>query len=98
MKVVDENESIKDIEEIIQYGIIEELIRKAQSELKLMIIMREWAPWDYISNPDHKLRLKKNAIALRQGNLFGKEEEPVEDTRETQKLAEEYLEELKKKK
>ena len=46
MKVVDENECIRTIEEKIGYGIVEELIQQAHNELKLMRIMQKWRPWE----------------------------------------------------
>ena len=98
MKVVDENENIKDIETIIRTGIIEELIEQAHAEFKLLTIMKEWQPWEYFTNPDYQLEMEKNYISLRRTNLHGREEEPVEDTREVQKLFDEYMDELKTRK
>ena len=46
MKVVDENESIRAIEEKIAGGIVEELIMAAHNELKLLRIMAKWRPWE----------------------------------------------------
>ena len=46
MKVVDENESIRDIEEKIAHGMIEELILQAHNEIKLLRIMSTWRPWE----------------------------------------------------
>ena len=46
MKVVDENESIRDIEAKIAHGMIEELIMQAHNEIKLLRIMATWKPWE----------------------------------------------------
>jgi NADH dehydrogenase (ubiquinone) 1 alpha subcomplex subunit 5 len=46
MKVVDENESIRDIEAKIAFGMIEELIMQAHNEIKLLRIMAAWRPWE----------------------------------------------------
>ena len=46
MKVVDENESIRDIEAKIAHGMIEELIMQAHNEIKLLRIMGAWRPWE----------------------------------------------------
>ena len=48
MKVVDENESIRAIEEQIGYGMIEELIMAAHNEVKLLRLMKNWQPWDFL--------------------------------------------------
>lgn len=46
MKIVDENRSIRAIEEKIAFGLIEELICAAHNELKLLRIMKRWRPWE----------------------------------------------------
>ena len=48
MKVIDENRSIRTIEEKIASGLVEELIYQAHNELKLIRIMKSWKPWEYI--------------------------------------------------
>lgn len=48
MKVVDENKSIRAIEEKIAAGLIEELIYQAHTELKLLRIMKSWKPWEFL--------------------------------------------------
>ncbi len=48
MKVVDENKSIRAIEEKINYGLVEELIFAAHNELKLLRIMKQWRPWEFL--------------------------------------------------
>ena len=98
MKVVDEHESIKEIEKIINAGIIEELIIQAHSELKLLRIMRAWEPWNHFLNHETTENFQKKLAALRHNRIFIVEDEPVIDTKETEKLAEEYMEELKKRK
>ena len=46
MNVVDTTKSIKEIEEKISWGLVEELIIQAHNELKLMKIMKRWKPWE----------------------------------------------------
>ena len=46
MKIVDENESIRAIEEKIAGGLVEQLIFQAHNELKLLRIMAKWRPWE----------------------------------------------------
>lgn len=46
MKVVDENLSIRKIEEKIAAGIVEELIIQAHHEVKLLKLVRVWKPWE----------------------------------------------------
>jgi hypothetical protein len=48
MKVVDENRSIRAIEEKLAWGLIEEIIQQAHNELKLIRIMKKWRPWEEI--------------------------------------------------
>ena len=64
MKVVDENENTRDIEEKIGFGMVEELILAAHNELKLLRIMREWAPWDILYNEDEEEDLEMQASML----------------------------------
>ena len=46
MKVVDENEGIRDIEAKLASGMIEEVIMQAHNEVKLLRIMSVWRPWE----------------------------------------------------
>jgi NADH dehydrogenase (ubiquinone) 1 alpha subcomplex subunit 5 len=48
MKVVDEHRSIRAIEEKISCGLIEELIVQAHNEIKLLRIMKQWRPWEFL--------------------------------------------------
>jgi hypothetical protein len=48
MNVVDESKSIRLIEEKIAGGLIEVLIYQAHNELKLIRIMKNWKPWEYL--------------------------------------------------
>ena len=48
MKVVDENMSIRAIEDKLSAGLIEELIFQAHNEIKLLRIMKNWKPWEYL--------------------------------------------------
>eukprot|EP00163_Fabomonas_tropica_P007282 TRINITY_DN16_c1_g2_i3.p1 TRINITY_DN16_c1_g2~~TRINITY_DN16_c1_g2_i3.p1 ORF type:complete len:158 (+),score=36.53 TRINITY_DN16_c1_g2_i3:27-476(+) len=44
--VVVSNKNIRDIEEIINCGEIEELIEQAKDEIHLIPLMAEWKPWE----------------------------------------------------
>ena len=62
MKVVDENENVRDIEAKIAMGIAEELIYAAHNEIKLLRIMQKWRPWemyhlDADENKEHLLNM-----------------------------------------
>ena len=54
MKVVDENMSIREIEDKIGHGLVEELIFAAHNELRLLKIMKAWRPWDHMLNSDQE--------------------------------------------
>ena len=48
MNVVDQNLSVRAIEDKIASGLIEELIFQAHNEIKLLRIMKNWKPWEYL--------------------------------------------------
>ena len=52
MKVVDEHESVRAIEEKIAAGLAEELIYAAHNEIKLLRIMKAWKPWEMYCNEE----------------------------------------------
>ena len=52
MKVVDENKQVRAIEEKISFGTIEELIMAAHNEIKLLRLMKNWKPWEYLMTRD----------------------------------------------
>ncbi|CAI2380025.1 unnamed protein product [Moneuplotes crassus] len=54
MEIVDQNKSIKKIEELIGYGMVEELIFAAHNELKLLKIVKRWKPWEEYGDYDDK--------------------------------------------
>ena len=53
MKVVDETLAIRDIEEKIAAGLVEELVFQAHNEIKLLRIMKNWKPWEYLHTRDY---------------------------------------------
>ena len=71
MKVVDENMSIRKIEEIIASGLVEELIFAAHNEVKLLRIMQKWRPWEmYNKNADEAKEQLLNMASFRHDNPF----------------------------
>jgi len=50
MKTVDENLSIREIENKVAAGLIEELIFQAHNELKLLRLMKKWQPWKHFAS------------------------------------------------
>ncbi len=70
MKTVDENLSIRDIEEKIGFGLVEELIFAAHNELKLIRLMKNWKPWEMLyEQPENKEEMI-NLINARGDNPF----------------------------
>ena len=71
MKVVDENLQIRDIENKISAGLVEELIFQAHNEIKLLRIMKKWQPWKHFAQtePDMK-ELLHNFASFRHDNPF----------------------------
>ena len=53
MTIVDENMSVRAIEEKIAAGLIEELIFQAHNEVKLLKVMKQWKPWEWLTTRDH---------------------------------------------
>ena len=71
MKVVDEHDSIRAIEEKIAAGLVEDLINAAHNELKLLRIMKQWRPWEmYGNNADHNKEQLLNMASFRHDNPF----------------------------
>ena len=70
MKIVDENRSIRQIEEKIAAGLIEELIYAAHNELKLIRIMKSWKPWEFIFSEAGEKEQMVNMMNLRNDNPF----------------------------
>jgi hypothetical protein len=56
MKVVDETMGIREIEETIAAGLVEELIFAAHNEIKLLKIMKTWKPWEYLHTKDFEAK------------------------------------------
>ena len=71
MKVVDDNMSIRSIENTIAHGLIEELIFQAHNEIKLLRIMKHWKPWEYLHTRDFgDNETKSNFANFVSGNPF----------------------------
>ncbi len=70
MKIVDETRSIRQIEEKIAAGLIEELIYAAHNELKLIRIMKSWKPWEFVFSEAGEKEQMVNMMNLRNDNPF----------------------------
>ena len=81
MKVVDENRSIRAIEEKIAFGLIEELIFAGHNELKLIRIMKSWKPWEHIFNEIENKEEMMNMLNIRSDNPFPSTYESYENLR-----------------
>jgi hypothetical protein len=81
MKVVDENKSIRSIEETIAAGLIEELIYQAHNELKLIRIMKSWKPWEHIFSEVTDKEALVNMMNIRNDNPFPSVSETYENAR-----------------
>ena len=62
MKVVDETLTIRDIEEKIAGGLVEELVFQAHNEIKLLRIMKSWKPWEYLHTRDYENKETMNGF------------------------------------
>ena len=71
MKVVDESLSIRAIEDKIAGGLIEELIFQAHNEIKLLRIMKNWKPWEFLQTRDYgDKESMQNFLNFTSGNPF----------------------------
>lgn len=70
MKVVDETKSIRQIEDKVAAGLIEELIYQAHNELKLIRIMKTWKPWEYIFSEISDKEILTQMMSIRIDNPF----------------------------
>ena len=71
MKVVDENESVRAIEEKIAGGLVEDLIHAAHNEVKLLRIMQKWRPWEmYCKDADAMKEQLIDMASFRHDNPF----------------------------
>jgi hypothetical protein len=81
MKVVDETRSIRQIEEKVAAGLIEELIYQAHNELKLIRIMKSWRPWEFIFSEVDEKEMLVNLMNIRNDNPFPAVAEQYETAR-----------------
>lgn len=81
MKTVDENKSVRAIEEKVASGLIEELIYQAHNELKLIRIMKNWKPWEYIFSEAEDKETMANLLNIRNDNPFPTTFESYENLR-----------------
>ena len=86
MKIVDETESVRAIEEKIAYGMVEELIQAAHNELKLLRIMQRWRPWEmYKEDESFEKERLINMAAFRFDNPFDRQHEQYDHIRHDRK-------------
>lgn len=84
MKIVDETENIREIEEKIGRGFIEELIFQAHNQLKLILILKKWDPWDELekyqkeAEADGYFQVELNQRMFAQFNILSKGSPDVE--------------------
>ena len=80
MSVVDEHLSVREIEEKIGCGLIEELILQAHNELKLLHIMKKWKPWEHLGTRDAaEKEALRDMLNFVRGNPFPATYENFED-------------------
>ena len=70
MKVVDETRNIREIEDKIAAGLVEELIFQAHNEIKLLRIMKSWKPWESITNDFEHKEILQNFLNFKNGDPF----------------------------
>ena len=91
MKVVDETESIREIEEKIANGLIEELIYAAHNEIKLLRIMKQWKPWVELKLSQDEMKEALHGLAgWRADNPFPAHFENYENMRHDRTPREKY--------
>lgn len=71
MKVIDDNLSIRAIEDKISCGTIEELILQAHNEIKLLRIMKTWKPWESMGRDDADEEFMQMCKNFTNDNPFG---------------------------
>ena len=70
MEIVDSNKNVRDIEKKIAWGIVEELIIQAHNELKLMKLVKQYKPWEYLKDYED-VNAKEQILSMNANNLFG---------------------------
>ena len=85
MKIVDENMSVRVIEEKVGCGLVEELIFQAHNEIKLLRIMKRWRPWEIMARaPADQVEMDNEEFAnLIGGNPFPAEFDRFDDMKHT---------------
>ena len=81
MKIVDEEMSIRKIEEKIANGLVEELIFAAHNEIKLLRIMQKWRPWEMYFNDDSAKEALQALASFRHDNPFDVVHETYDNVR-----------------
>lgn len=86
MKIVDENLSIREIENKIAHGLIEELIFAAHNEIKLLRLMKRWKPWEYFKEThEEQKEMLMNMANFKADNPFPVHWESYQDMRHDRK-------------
>lgn len=72
MQVVDNTLSIREIENKISAGLVEELILQAHNEIKLLRVMKNWKPWEFLATEDYEDKEMMQAMMnFTRGNPMG---------------------------
>ena len=91
MKVVDETMQIREIEDKIASGLIEELVFAAHNEVKLLRLMKEWKPWlDFEAEKDNMREALHGMASFRLDNPFATVFENYENMRHDKQPRKEY--------
>ena len=71
MEVVDKCDNIREIEDTIAGGLVEELIFQAHNEIKLLRIMKNWKPWEYLQTNDFEQKeALNNMMSMKNTPLY----------------------------
>ena len=91
MKVVDETPAIREIEDKIASGLIEELVFAAHNEVKLLRLMKEWKPWvEFEAEKENYREALHGMASFRLDNPFATVFENYEDMRHDREPRKEY--------
>lgn len=89
--MVDETLSIREIENKISAGLVEELIFQAHNEIKLLRIMKKWQPWkEFAEQGDAMKEVLHNFANFRHDNPFPNAQEHYDNERHDKAKRDKY--------